>query len=128
MASSVLVDTSVWARHLRHGDAEMERLLLAGQVLIHPFVRIEILSRRLAHREEIAGLLATLPVATHVEDGEVTALLERRRLAGSGLGLVDLYLLASALLSDARLWTADRRLAEVARRLGIGYGPVTAGR
>lgn len=115
----MLVDTSVWARHLRHGDAEMERLLLAGLVLIHPFVRLEILSRRLEHRQEIADLLETLPAATPAQDDEVAALLERHHLAGSGLGLVDLHVLASALLSDARLWTADRRLAEIARRLGV---------
>lgn len=119
----VLVDTSVWARHLRHGDEEMEKLLLAEQVLVHPFVLIELLSRRLENRERLAELLETLPTATRADDEEVLALVDRHDLAGAGLGLVDLHLLAAALLSDARLWTADRRLAEITARLEIPYPP-----
>jgi predicted nucleic acid-binding protein len=46
-------------------------------------------------------------------------LIEHRRLAGSGIGWVDAHLLASALLSGARLWTLDRPLARVAQRLGV---------
>lgn len=117
----VLVDTSIWSRHLRHGDPDLERLLFGEQVLLHPFVRIELLSRRLENRDALADLLATLPEAVRAEDDEVLAMVERRGLAGAGLGLVDLHLVASSLLSDAPLWTADRRLAEVARALAIAY-------
>jgi predicted nucleic acid-binding protein len=50
----------------------------------------------------------------------VLELLERRKLMGQGLGIVDVRLLASAMLGgDVVLWTADRRLAEVGRALGI---------
>jgi hypothetical protein len=38
---------------------------------------------------------------------------------GRGLGYVDVHLLASAALGDARLWTIDRRLAGAAKRLGL---------
>ncbi|GEM_PF-1749053 len=34
----ILVDTSVWIDHLRRGDAHLMITLLAGQVLIHPWV------------------------------------------------------------------------------------------
>lgn len=117
----VLVDTSVWARHLRHGDPDLERLLYGQQVLLHPFVRIELASRRLENRSELLDLLASLPEPTRADDDEVMELVARRGLAGAGLGLVDLHLLASSLLSEAPLWTADRRLASVARSLEIAY-------
>jgi hypothetical protein len=38
---------------------------------------------------------------------------------GKGLGWVDVHLLTSVFVSRERLWTRDRRLAEVARRLGV---------
>ena len=34
----ILVDTSVWVDHLRHGDVGLTRLLNTGQVLTHRFV------------------------------------------------------------------------------------------
>jgi hypothetical protein len=37
--------------------------------------------------------------------------------------LVDAHLLASALLDRLRLWTLDRRLAHVARDLGVALSP-----
>ncbi len=38
----------------------------------------------------------------------------------SGLGWIDVHLLASARLMDHRLWTRDRRLTTAANHLGIG--------
>ena len=58
----------------------------------------------------------SVPVAEH---GEVLALVERRRLMGTGIGWVDAHLLASALLARVRLWTLDQGLARQARRLGV---------
>ena len=34
----ILVDTSVWIDHLRHGDVELTRLLNTDQVLTHRLV------------------------------------------------------------------------------------------
>jgi predicted nucleic acid-binding protein len=117
----ILADTSVWSRHLRFGDAELARLLESGEVCVHPFLLVELASRPLGNRDELLGLLRTLPLAARAEDGEVLALLDRRELQGHGLGVVDLHLLASALITPARLWTSDRRLAEVARALDAGF-------
>ncbi len=40
---------------------------------------------------------------------------------GVGIGLVDVHLLSSALLTKALLWTADRNLRAAAARLNILY-------
>ena len=45
----------------------------------------------------------------------------RHRLMGRGVGWVDVHLLASAALESVLLWSADRRLAAIARSLGV-YG------
>ncbi len=116
----VLADTSIWVRHLRLGDLDLMRLLRAERVLTHPFVLTELGTRTLDHRDEILRLLQTLPHAVVADTGEVDRLIDVRALAGRGLGLVDVHLLASALLSDARLWSSDRRLSEVAAELDVG--------
>ena len=64
-------------------------------------------------------LLDELPQSHVADHSEVLSFLELHRLMGLGLGYVDVHLLAAARLTTARLWTLDRRLAEVARRLGV---------
>ena len=58
---------------------------------------------------------------TVVENEEVLTFVERHRLMGRGVGWVDVHLLASAALESVLLWRLDRRLAAIARSLGI-YG------
>ena len=114
-----LVDTSVWVAHLREGNSRLATLLDEMKVLTHPFVIGELALGQLSHRDEILELLGNLPstkVATH---DEVLSMIDRRKLAGSGIGWVDAHLLASSLLSDAPLWTLDRRLAAAATRLEL---------
>lgn len=50
---------------------------------------------------------------------EALGFVETHGLMGSGLGWVDIHLLASARLAGERLWTKDRRLAQAAQRLGV---------
>lgn len=115
----ILVDTSIWVDHLRATDRQLARLLLDDAVLGHPFVVGELACGALRHRSEILGLLRHLPQAPVVEHDEVLAFIEAHALAGSGLGWIDVHLLASATLAGERVWTRDRRLALAARRLGV---------
>ena len=65
-----------------------------------------------------------MPQALAATDAEVLRLIETAPLHGSGIGYVDACLLASTLLTpDAALWTLDRRLAALARRLGLNPPP-----
>lgn len=120
----ILVDTSVWVDHLRAGDPVLTRLLPDGLVLAHPWVTGELALGNLGRRDEVIGLLRGLPQSRVASEDEVLDLVERRRLAGGGIGWVDAQLLASTLLTpEARLWTRDRRLAAVASRLGCSADP-----
>ncbi len=115
----ILVDTSVWVDHLRVADRQLAGLLQEEAVLCHPFVVGELACGALRHRSEILELFRSLPQAPLVEHEEVLAFVEAHALMRSGLGWVDVHLLASARLAGERFWTRDRRLAQAAGRLGI---------
>lgn len=115
----MLVDTSVWIDHFRRSNHDLEHLLDEGAVLTHPFVIGELACGSLARRSEVLDLLRALPTALVATPDEVHTLIERHRLFGTGLGWVDVNLLASAKLSGQSLWTKDRRLHGAAARLGL---------
>ncbi len=116
----VLLDTSVWIDHLRSGDALVTDLLEAGEVLVHAFVIGELALGHLSRRTEILGLLGALPRAPIATTEELLVFIDRHRLAGRGIGYVDVHLLASAFLYPGlRLLTRDRRLQEAASALHV---------
>jgi len=115
----ILVDTSVWVDHLRRRNATLAMRLDAGEVVCHPFVLGELSLGTLRQPDRILGLLSELPMASVVSHDDVLALVERARLAGRGIGWVDVHLIASALLGRLRLWTLDRRLTVVADTLDV---------
>jgi predicted nucleic acid-binding protein len=115
----VLVDTSVWIAHLRERQPVLADLLCNGLVLAHPFVIGELACGNLSQRESLLADWAALPAADRASDAEVMSLVESRRLWGRGLGWMDAHLLASALLSNCRLWTLDKRLNAAASDLGV---------
>ncbi len=113
----VIVDTSVWISHLREGNNELVSLLNNGKVLCHPFIIGEIACGNLKNRTEIIRLLKSLSGAIVAEAEEILEFIEYKELMEKGLGYIDIHLLASALLSDARLWTLDKRLDNIARKV-----------
>ena len=115
----ILVDTSIWVNHLRRHDGVLAAHLEAGEVLCHPYVIGEIGLGLLKQRQRVLELLAALPSASVVSHDEAMAFVEQRSLAGLGIGWVDIHLAASAVVSRAKLWTADRRLAAVVRVLRL---------
>lgn len=116
----MLVDTSVWIDHFRRANPDLEHLLDEGRVVTHPFVIGELACGSLSRRGEVLRLLEALPAAPVATHDEVMTFVERRRLHGSGLGWIDVHLLASARLSGHSLWSADRRLRSAALRFGLG--------
>jgi predicted nucleic acid-binding protein len=120
----ILVDTSVWVDHLRAGEPALAHLLDHGLVLAHPWVTGELALGNLSQRQDILGLLGGLPSAEIATDAEVLGLIEAEQIYGLGVGYVDAQLLAATrLTTDTRLWTADKRLATVARRLHLLADP-----
>lgn len=122
----ILIDTSVWADHLREAESGLVALLNEGSVLIHPFVIEEIACGNLPDREETLELLHSLPGAPIAEHSEVLHLITNERLHGTGLGSVDVHLLASARLAGAKIWSKDKALSREAKRLGLLEGQLPA--
>jgi len=120
---SVLIDTSVWVDHFRRRNEHLGALLAHDLVLTHPMVLLEIACGTPPARKQTLADLGLLANSEQATVAEVTDFVEREALFGLGCGLVDLTLLASALVTPgAQLWTSDRRLAALAMRFGIGYG------
>lgn len=120
----ILADTSVWVDHLRAGNAFLSALLDTGEVLCHPFVIGAIAMGSLHRREMLLETFKRLPSAVVASHDEAMHLVETERLFGSGIGYLDVHLLASTrLTSDTKFWTRDRRLSDAAVRLGIAWNP-----
>jgi hypothetical protein len=115
----MIVDTSVWIDHFREPNADLELLLGEGRVATHPFVIGELACGSLRRRDEVIRLIEALPIAPVATHDEVMVFVERHHLHGSGLGWIDMHLLASARLLRQSLWSADRRLRQIALRLGL---------
>ncbi len=117
----ILIDTSVWIDHLRQRDDHLVITLLAGHVLIHPWVIGEIACSSIKDREQVLDLLRSLPLCSVALEDEVLLFIEQNKLMARGIGYVDVHLLASTKLSGATLWTRDKRLLIIAKEMNIAY-------
>ena len=115
----VLVDTSLWVSHLRKANPHLQKLLVDGEVLCHPFIIGEMACGNIRNRVEMISLLHALPIAQIVQEDELLQFIENKKIYGLGIGLVDAHLLASAFLTRAPLWTTDKNLRKVAEKLKV---------
>jgi predicted nucleic acid-binding protein len=122
---NVLVDTSVWVAHFRHTNDALVTLIERDCVLSHPMVLAEIAcGTPPAPREQTLGDMALLGQASLASWAEVMAFIEREKLYGLGCGFVDIALLASTCITpDTTLWTLDKKLMDLARRLSVQFVP-----
>jgi predicted nucleic acid-binding protein len=120
----VLVDTSVWIRFLANRlptAAELDRLLEQDGVAGHDLVYGELLIGDAGGRVQLLHAYNLIPRAPFVAHAEVVNFVKSRKLHGRGIGWIDAHLLASALVADTPLWTADEHLAKLAGEVGIAY-------
>jgi predicted nucleic acid-binding protein len=117
----VLVDTSIWISHFKEDNSHLKKLLIDESVACHPFIVGELACGNIKNRKEIISLLQALPRTLVAESDEILAFIEHKKLMGAGIGLIDVHLLASAMLTNIPLWTADRKLRTTASKLNISY-------
>lgn len=116
----ILADTSVWVDHLHRADPIMAALLQSGKIATHPFVITEVALGSMHDRRAKLAALDTLLRVNVAESDEVRRLVESHSLYSKGLGLTDVHLLASCLMTvGVQLWTRDKALARVAKSLGL---------
>lgn len=115
----ILADTSMWVDHFHGRSPELASLLVRRRVVLHPFVIGELLAGNLPDRRRTRAALEQLPALPQSPHERVTALLDRYRLHGAGLGWIDLHLLCACRDHGARLATRDSVLRAAARRVGV---------
>ena len=118
----ILVDTSVWADHLRSGDQHLQQLLDANEVCSHPMIIGELAMGNLRQRAVTIYSLELLPRCAPGSHGEVLHFIDQHKLYGAGIGYIDAHLLVATLLTPGtKLWTRDKKLAHYAAVHSIGY-------
>jgi predicted nucleic acid-binding protein len=121
----VLVDTSVWIRFLANRAPyanTLDGLLGRDEVAGHELVYGELLIGDRSGRAKLLAAYGEMLQAGTVPHREVVAFVRDRALYGRGVGWIDVHLLASAIVGQLQLWTADSRLLAVAKELGVAYG------
>jgi hypothetical protein len=81
----------------------------------------ELACANLTRRARVLSDLEKLPAATEADREDTLFVIASRKLWGKGIGWTDAQLIASALLTDCKLWSHDKRLHAVAAALGIGH-------
>ena len=125
----VLIDTSVWIRAFSDRaeyagyHAELDRLLALDQVASHDLVYGELLAGDRGGRRKFLALYERYTRAPVVSHDEVVTMVLFRELHGRGAGWIDMHLLASALVAQMPLWTADAPLHALAQELNIAHKP-----
>jgi predicted nucleic acid-binding protein len=120
----VLVDTSVWIRFLANRTphaAELDRLLDQDEAAGHDLIYGELLIGDPGGRGDLLEAYGLMHRLTTIPHEDVVAFVRAHKLYGRGIGWIDAHLLASALVANVPLWTADERLATLASELGAGY-------
>lgn len=115
----ILADTNAWVRHLRQGDERLARYLRENRVVTSDVVVGE-LQLGAGIPPSVATMLALLPVVPGPSTEATRRFIARhqRTLRASGVGWADAQVILSAAGSGALLYTNDRPLSTVWRRLG----------
>ena len=89
---------------------------------MHPFVVGKLVLGHVSKGAEVLADLRNLSGAVVANEEEIIGFIIRRKLSGSGIGFVDVHLLAAAPLTPATLLRArDRRLREIARSSALAF-------
>lgn len=115
----ILVDTSIWADHLRRGDARLAALLNDEAVVLHALVIAELALGPMPERDRLLRRLDTMPRLPTASDDAFLAFCCDRPVIGRGIGVIDVHLLIATERHGASLWTRDLRLADAADELSI---------
>lgn len=116
---NILVDSSVWIEHFRHNNEELKQIIMQNRIFVHPFVLGELACGSMKNRSETLHFLQNLPVPIQPSNEEVLDFIDREKLHGKGISFVDVHILISSILTGCVLWTFDKKLLLVQKKLKI---------
>lgn len=112
--TKTLVDSSVWISHFKKADPMLIGLLENDLVLTHAFVLQELYLGRPKAKGFIFDLLGRLPILPTLNTSEIYVFIEKHRIVGQGVGLVDTHLLGAAFFAQVEIYTHDLNLKKMA--------------
>jgi predicted nucleic acid-binding protein len=101
--------------------AELDHLLDRDEAAGHDLIYGELLIGDPGGRDRLLKSYGLMHRVSSVPHEEVVEFVRAYKLHGWGIGWIDAHLLASALVANVPLWTADERLARLAIEFGAGY-------
>ena len=118
----IIVDTSIWVAHFRGNDTPLKTPIVSTKVLLHPYVRGELLLHGLPRKGEVREVIDRLALAPLATPDEAAAFIVWAKLMGTGVGYVDAHLLLSArFVVGGVVLTRDHDLHKQATRLGVAF-------
>ncbi len=117
----VIVDTSVWIDFLRKGNKTLQALLQNAEVAIHPLIIGELACGSLKDRRAFISLLQDLPQCLECSNSEVLLFIEKNNLYSKGVGITDMQILSSTIISNYKLWTNDKRLKSISAQFNCAF-------
>ncbi len=117
----ILIDSSVWINHIHKPNPALWDVIGYNKGATHPLVVQELACGNIKNRKDFIDTISSLIMAKTASHNEIISFIELNKLHGIGLSLIDVNLLASALLSDFKVWTDDIRLNNTAKKLGVSY-------
>jgi len=120
----ILVDTSVWVDHFKNGNHHLVNLLMQDDVMTHPMIIGEISCGTPPDRENLIVYFLALQRTYAAPLEDMLDFVAKAGLYGRGCGFVDIHVLWSVLMTpNVKLWTLDKRLAQLAQQFDVSYIP-----
>jgi len=118
----VLVDTSVWVDHFKETNPELSDLLEQDRVLTHPMIIGELACGTPPDRENLLAYFMNLQQPYVARLADMLDFVAKQKIYGCGCGFVDINVLLSARITPGvKIWTRDKRLAQLARTFDLSY-------
>jgi hypothetical protein len=86
---------------LRVTDQQLAALLVADNLLTHPFIIGELACGNLRNRANLLALMQGLPQLAIVPEPEVLGFIDKCQLMGQGIGYIDAHLLTAVAQQQA---------------------------
>lgn len=120
----ILVDSSVWINFFQ-GKAsayELHHLIKEDQVLSHPWIFGEIAVGQINYeRDKVLFELQQLLQLPIYSIQELVVFLNKHKLYGLGLSLIDLQLIYTIVQNKCLLWTEDKMLKRCSEKFNLSF-------
>lgn len=115
----ILVDTNIWIAHFKRADPELIDLLQNDKIVTHDFILGELALGHLSKKNRLLILermnfLRKIPTSPH---NEVKTFIEKYQIIANSIGWIDVHLLHACFKSKIDLFTRDKNLDRLARKI-----------